>query len=176
MTPTEAHVVSYAERLLLQHGLLNWTVVLDRATTRAGQCRHGKRQISLSRPLIKVRTLHESLMTVKHEVAHAIVGAKHGHDATWRDQFIALGGDGKRCFELDQSANEKLQTKYVGICPSGHKTALGRQPTLQRSCSECNPRRFTERYLLRIVERATGVEVGYAPRKPKPLRKISSAG
>lgn len=36
--------------------------------------------------------------TVLHEIAHAIVGAKHHHDSVWRIQHIKMGGNGQRLF------------------------------------------------------------------------------
>lgn len=32
--------------------------------------------------------------TVAHEVAHALVGPAHGHDAVWRRKAVELGGSG----------------------------------------------------------------------------------
>lgn len=176
VTPTEAHVITFTERLLLQHGLHGWTVKLDNAKKRAGQCTYPVRTISLSRCLIKARPIEHSLDTARHEVAHAIVGPGHGHGKVWRDKLIELGGDGEQFFELDSSSAEKLasMTKYVGICPNNHHSAYSRRPSRKRSCHRCNPSRYDERYLIRIYDRAAFdrgvvVEVGYAPR---PQRKV----
>lgn len=171
VNPTEAHVITFTERLLLQHGLVGWTVKLDRATSRAGQCRHAEKVISLSRPLIKARGIDKALMTAKHEVAHALVGGHHGHDVVWRLKFIELGGDGNAQFVLEDSASERLTTKYLGVCPSGHKEAMARRPKRRRSCVKCNPKRFDERYVLSVTERATGKVVGYA--EAKPVKKVN---
>lgn len=173
VNPTEARVIAHAERLLLDNGLHGWTVKLDRATSRAGQCRHDEKVISLSRPLINARPIEQSLDTAKHEVAHAIVGGHHGHDMIWKLKFLSLGGNGQAKFVLDQSSSEKVKTKYVGICPVGHKEPMARRPTLKRSCVTCNPRRYDERYVLAVTERATGVVIGYAPKKAKkPVKKV----
>lgn len=160
--------------MLIQQRLYSWTIKLDNAKTRAGVCQYNNKTISLSRPMIKIRSIEESLNTVRHEVAHALVGGKHGHDKVWRAKLIELGGDGKRCYSLDDSAYEKLanMTKYVGVCPNNHHSPYSRRPSRRRSCHKCFPRGFNERYLVRIYDRAAFdrgvvVEVGYAPRRSR---------
>ena len=61
-------------RLLREHGLDDWTIVADRAKTRAGVCRFAKRQIGLSAPLTTLHSDDEVLDTILHEIAHALVG------------------------------------------------------------------------------------------------------
>lgn len=161
--PFEARVIHAAETLLLEHGLFGWSVVLDNAKGRAGQCHHGKKQISFSRALMKVRPHCDSLMTVKHEVAHAIVGAGHHHDAVWKKKFIELGGTGERSGVLDSSSAEKV-SKYVATCPDGHKYYKHRQVDDRiRRCSQCPDRPVVE-----YVEIDTGqpmVRPRYVPRR-----------
>ncbi|HQK32467.1 MAG TPA: SprT-like domain-containing protein, partial [Phycicoccus sp.] len=67
-----------ARRLMFEHDLTGWTVVADRAKTRAGVCRFAKRQIGLSRPLTELHSEAEVRDTILHEIAHALVGPEHG--------------------------------------------------------------------------------------------------
>ena len=80
-----------AEDLLEHHGLQGWTVAYDGAKRRAGICRFGPKVLGLSAPLTALHSEAEVRDTILHEIAHAIAGPRHGHDATWR--AIAEYGD-----------------------------------------------------------------------------------
>ena len=73
-----------ARALMAEHGLRGWSLVFDRAKRRAGICRYDQRVIGLSAPLTALHGEADVRDTVLHEIAHALVGARHGHDATWR--------------------------------------------------------------------------------------------
>ena len=83
-------------RLLREHGLHDWSIVADRAKTRAGVCRFAQRQIGLSAPLTTLHSDDEVLDTILHEIAHALVGPQHGHDAVWRAKAREIGCSGER--------------------------------------------------------------------------------
>ncbi|QFG09462.1 SprT-like protease [Mycobacterium phage Yuna] len=111
------------ERLLAEHGLIGWTVTFDNARRRAGVCRYTPKQIGLSKPLMAQRSYDDTVQTITHEIAHALVGHKHGHDAVWAAKHRSLGGNGKRCFDhLDESA------PWMGTCQHGKQFARYRQP------------------------------------------------
>jgi hypothetical protein len=63
-------------RLLREHGLDDWTIVADRAKTRAGVCRYSRREIGISGPLTTLHDESEVLDTILHEIAHALVGPR----------------------------------------------------------------------------------------------------
>ncbi len=130
-------------RLLREHGLDDWTIVADRAKTRAGVCRFTKRQIGLSAPLTTLHSEGEVLDTILHEIAHALVGPQHGHDAVWRAKARAIGCSGERCVSSD---SPRVPGDWVGRCPAGHEKSRHRAPTRLMSCGECS-RRFDPRHL-----------------------------
>lgn len=111
------HALAMARRLMADHELHGWTVVADRAKTRAGVCRFGKRQIGLSRPLTELHSEEEVRDTILHEIAHALVGPEHGHDRVWRAKARAIGSSGERCVSLDAP---RVVGDWVGTCPAGH--------------------------------------------------------
>ena len=172
VNPVEARVRAHAETLLRQHGLTGWTVTFDSAKRRGGQCVHSTRTISLSRPMIKVRPIEESLNTAKHEVAHAIAGPGHNHDHVWRRIFIGLGGNGAKHVDSTKVDYERL-AKYVATCPAGHKYYKHRATDDRtRCCSVCpsNP-------ALNYIETATGkpmVCTPYVRRPRKPRQRTVS--
>lgn len=125
-----------ALRLMAAHGLGHWSLVVDRARTRAGVCRAEQREIGLSRPLTELHSEAEVTDTVLHEIAHALVGPRHGHDAVWRAKALAIGCSGTRCLPLDAARVDGL---WEGTCPAGHRVTRHRVPTRVQSCRHCRP-------------------------------------
>ena len=138
-----ATALATGRRLLREHGLDDWTIVADRAKTRAGVCRFGTRQIGISAPLTLLHTEAEVLDTILHEIAHALVGPQHGHDAVWRARARAIGCSGERCVSAD---SPRVPGDWVGQCPAGHEKTRHRAPTRLMSCGQCS-RRFDSQHL-----------------------------
>lgn len=122
--------------LIERHGLRGWKLVFDGAKTRAGVCRHTKREIGLSRALVRLYSVEQVTDVVLHEIAHALVGAEHGHDRVWRAAAVRIGCSGTRCVPADAP---KVEGDWVGICPAGHRSTAHRQPVRVRSCPDCSP-------------------------------------
>ena len=128
------------QRLLTQHhrrGDLNgpWTFGFDLATTRAGVCRYRERRIDLSVSYCLAATRAEIEDTILHEIAHAIVGPQHNHDATWKAKAREIGCQGERCHRVQQSV-----PKWVGECGCGQqwfRQILQRRMIGNRVCAKC---------------------------------------
>ena len=86
-----------AEELMAQHGIHSWVVVFDNATTRRGQTRFRKQEISLSKPITELNPVEQIRNTILHEIAHVLVGEGHGHDDIWRSKAIEIGCTGQTC-------------------------------------------------------------------------------
>jgi SprT-like family len=129
--------------LLHEHGLDGWRLVADRAKTRAGVCRYGRRQIGISAPLTALHDEAEVRDTILHEIAHALVGPEHGHDAVWRAKAIEIGSSGERCVSPDAP---RVVGDWVGRCAAGHERTRHRAPTRLASCGRCS-RTFDPRHL-----------------------------
>jgi hypothetical protein len=124
-----------AAGLMRRHGLDDWRLVFDNAKTRAGICRAVPREIGLSRVLTQLHSEAEVTDTILHEIAHALVGPAHGHDAIWRAKALAIGCSAKRCVS---SSAARAAGPWVGTCPVGHRTTRHRQPTRVQSCGYCS--------------------------------------
>jgi hypothetical protein len=133
-----ATALTLGQQLLCEHGLEEWTVALDHARARFGVCRPDRRQIGLSRRLTEVSSEAEVRNTLLHEIAHALVGAEHGHDAVWRAQAIAIGCDGRRTDHIPESA----QGPWLGQCPAGHTVRRHRRPRRVSACRLCSSGSF----------------------------------
>jgi hypothetical protein len=131
------------ESLLGRHGLRDWRLVFDSAKTRAGVCRPARREIGLSRVLTVLHGEAEVRDTLLHEIAHALVGPEHGHDAVWRRTAVAIGSSGRRCMPPDAP---RAPQPWLGTCPAGHTVGRYRQPARATSCSRCSAR-FDLRHL-----------------------------
>lgn len=143
--------LSEARTLMNAHGLTDrgWTLKVDRAKARAGRCNYSTRTISLSATLIRIRDESAVHNTILHEIAHALTPGHH-HDAVWRRQHVALGGNGQRCTD-----GTTAPARYIGTCPKGHTSKrhrFSKAIKLGTSCGVCNPARFDERYRLVWVD------------------------
>jgi predicted SprT family Zn-dependent metalloprotease len=52
-----------------------------------------------------------------HEIAHALVGCSHGHDAVWKAKAVSIGSSGERCHKY-QYAKGKYTLTCEGGCQS----------------------------------------------------------
>jgi len=120
--------------LLEEHGLREWSLTFDQAKRRAGVCRYASRQISLSAPLTRLHPVREVRDTILHEIAHALVGPRHGHDAVWRATAVRIGCTGRRCTSADAPA---LEGAWVGTCAGGHRVTRHRRPARPMACARC---------------------------------------
>lgn len=134
MDLTEAREL--AAGLMARHGLTGWRLTFDDAKTRAGICRPARKEIGLSRPLIRLYSPEQVTETVLHEIAHALAGARHGHDRVWRAIAVRIGCSGARCVPEDAP---RIEGAWEGICPAGHRTTVHRRPVRVRSCTRCSP-------------------------------------
>jgi predicted SprT family Zn-dependent metalloprotease len=129
-----------AEELMGQHGLLEngWTFEFGRAIRRAGSCRFLRRVgrgmyvckgvISLSRSITELNDHDFVKDTLLHEIAHALAGPGHHHDAVWKEIAQRIGCNGRRCHKgLVKVTTYKIHADQV--CLQSHD--------VRRSCDTC---------------------------------------
>ena len=133
-----------AEDLLEHHGLRDWSIQYDSAKRRAGICRFDDKVVGLSAPLTTLHSEEEVRDTVLHEIAHALAGARHGHDATWRAAAVRIGCSGQRCVSPDAP---RVEPPWLGVCAAGHTAGRHRRPERVMTCAQCSPR-FNIEHLL----------------------------
>lgn len=151
MRKSEAQSLAIAE--MRKHGLIlaGWRLKFDNAKMRFGKTTYSRKVISLSAPLVALNDEDTILDTIRHEIAHALVGYGHGHDSVWRSTARAIGGSGKR-----QKAANTVETppaRYIVSCPKcsfsipRHRRANKLQ-ACPRCCNRYNGGRFSMDYVL----------------------------
>ena len=125
-------VARQAENLMTRHGLKGWSFQFDDATQRAGLCNHRTKVISMARQYCFEASEADRTDTILHEIAHALVGAKHNHDSVWKAAARAIGCTGDRCHSVDFTP-----PRYIVSCPRC-KWARGKNRRLRGSvCRRC---------------------------------------
>lgn len=109
-----------ANSLLEKHGIAEkgWKFCFDNAKRRLGCCKYQHKLITLSHSLSAVATDEEITDAILHEIAHAIVGFRHGHDSVWRAKALEIGCNGQRCHQVDTTKD----APYIATCGCEGKT------------------------------------------------------
>ena len=107
-------IAQLARGLMSQHQLDQWSFQFDNGTKRAGCCHYATHVISLSYEFAKRAPDEEIKDTILHEIAHALVGQKHYHDAMWRAKALEIGCSGRRCHDL-----QFTPPRYIVRCERG---------------------------------------------------------
>ena len=93
-------------------GIADWKFVWDtRAVRRYGQCRYSKKEIGITKTLANINTIEETKDVVLHEIAHALTGRGHGHDAVWKRMCIKGGARPERCYKSEENGGTVKTTK-----------------------------------------------------------------
>ncbi len=155
MTLTEAHQLALS--LMEQHGLrkAGWRFRWGNGKRQLGSAGVKRRvdpvtgrtievrTITLSRHLVRLNSDDEVRDTILHEIAHAIAGLEHGHDAVWKAVCRRIGARPKRV------ADEMVQVvaaRFEVVCGTCRQVLAQRHrrmrvDVLERSyCRHCGPK------------------------------------
>lgn len=132
----DTDILSRANWLMKHHGLQGWAVRLDHARRRAGCCYHHSRTISLSRVLLRDYPPGAVDDVILHEIAHALVGAKRGHDQVWKATASRIGANPRASLSGELPTPE---APWIGTCPRcGAERRLYRAPRRVVACGACS--------------------------------------
>lgn len=140
-----------AKESLREHGLTQkgWAFQWDNSIRRFGLCRQRRRCITISKPLCALNTYAEAKDTILHEIAHALVGPGMGHGPTWVTQALAIGCNGKRCY--DSSVVVLPPSKFIGTCPACSDYILRNRRNRNHACVLCCRKRNRGRWDARFI-------------------------
>jgi hypothetical protein len=132
-------VTKLAEAEIKRHNLVGWRFRFNTNKTRLGVCRYDRKTIEVSVHVLPMG-LKRATQVVAHELAHAIVGHGHGHDAVWRAKAIALGDTGERCGVMN------VERTVVGTCRHCNFT-VKRHRRIRGACPKCRHLPIHERMI-----------------------------
>ena len=124
--------IELATELMDAHGLVGWRIKLDHARRRAGQCDFTNKTISLSRLYVRHADIDHIRDTILHEIAHALVGPRHGHDAVWRQKAREIGCTAARCHSLSFA-----RARWMMTCPNGCFSVERHRKKCGLVCASC---------------------------------------
>ena len=135
-----AEAEALADELIKRHkaasGLAEgWRFGFDLAPSRAGVCKYAERRIDLSVSFCLRASRTEIIDTILHEIAHAIVGKAHNHDAVWAAKALEIGCTGERTHAIRHTS-----ARWVGECGCGQRwfrQRLNRNVANGARCPRC---------------------------------------
>lgn len=86
----------------------------------AGYCNYTKRIISVSKAMVKINSYEEMLLTMVHEIAHALTEGNH-HNKVWQQKCVEIGGDGQKYYD----ASRKIQPKKWVLIEKETRKSIG---------------------------------------------------
>lgn len=134
-----------------KHNLNDWSFKFDFAKSRFGQCNFRTKTITLSKELTELNEPDKVINTIKHEIAHALVGAGHGHNLTWKNKAVEVGCLPQRCYSKEVITP---QYKYTWECPNC-KRRINSRRKIKSSCYKCcnqfNNGKYTKKFKFKKV-------------------------
>jgi predicted SprT family Zn-dependent metalloprotease len=128
---------------LSQNGWMFWW---DNAKRRFGSCCTATRRITLSRELTERNDQPQVEDTIRHEIAHALAGSKHGHDDEWKRQCAVTGANPQRCYDSEQVDSPKGDWQATcGVC--GRLFTKFRRPLRELYCADRKCRQMAVPYI-----------------------------
>ncbi len=132
----------YARNLLNEYGLAEWRIAFntDGKVQFLGLCDFKSQTIILSRYGIELSPDIEVMNTIKHEIAHALVGPNNGHNQKWADKALLIGAHASNC------AHYSIPEHVIDAIRSGQNVEMVvetvhipkyRVTRLQEKCPDC---------------------------------------
>ena len=90
-----------AEREMSKHGLHDWSFGFADTRRRLGVCKFQTKRIEIAEYYAIHSAAETVLDTLLHEIAHALVGRRHNHDAVWQAKARAIGCTAERCHRVE---------------------------------------------------------------------------
>ena len=135
--PRTLQVQALAQRLLASFGLHTWSFAFNRRKAAMGMCYYHCRTIELSIHFVERNNHAEILDTLLHEIAHALVGPGHGHDAVWKRKCVEIGARPSRCGHAAMPEGRwQARCGACGYCFQRHRKPHRLRGWFCRQCGE----------------------------------------
>ncbi|MEE9367596.1 MAG: SprT-like domain-containing protein [Pontiella sp.] len=126
------NVLMLAQELIALHGLKKWRFKFDHSTRRAGCCNYRDKMISIAFELARSGSDEDIRDTILHEIAHALAGRKHNHDAVWKAKAHEIGCTGERTHKL-----QFAPPRWSVTCENRCWTQTAQQRNSNLICRKC---------------------------------------
>ena len=116
---------------LIQKYNLDFNFKWIRSNNYCGKCSHKRKEIMLSKSITELNTEELVKDTILHEIAHALVGARHGHNFVWKMKATEIGCSPSR------TASEFMVIPYTYdlVCPNcGNKWGYNKRSHRVYNC------------------------------------------
>jgi predicted SprT family Zn-dependent metalloprotease len=147
-----SEIIKIAYELMREHKLsVDWEFRFNNTTSNIAQCNYDKAIIQFSNSYVSLLSQKEIINIILHEIAHALVGAGHNHDAVWQKKALEIGCDGKRLY----NGEIVYPSKYIAKCKYCDNVYYRmRLPKNNRtySCCKCDSI-YNPKYILNWVEK-----------------------
>lgn len=132
---TAMDCIGIARGLMNTHGLVDWKLDMGSSKSTAGFCFYDHKTIRISMAFGVSVAEQVLINTIKHEIAHALSGAGHGHDSVWKAKALEIGCDGERCHR-EQFSHPPFLMKCPNACfqPKG----VHRRSRKAKVCRKCS--------------------------------------
>lgn len=124
-----------------------WRIDWGNSRSAAGRCQYRTKTLQFSTLITREVEEDEFTDTVLHEIAHALVGPGHGHNAVWKRRAKSIGCTGDRTWtNADATA---AVAKYRLDCRSNtcsfhaFRNRLTKAVETRGRCPECKTPLFT---------------------------------
>ncbi len=114
--------------------------------------------------LCATNSLDRVIETVKHEIAHAVVGSWNMHNETWKAQMIRMGLEPKQCFQWGENDVLKPATLWTAACLCGRTYNIPRMSSRGYRCSNPTCRlalTFTQNTARKVQLKAAALGISY---------------
>lgn len=135
-----AEIRALANEMLALYSLDDWTFTFNRRKTEMGLCFYGPKRIELSFHFAERNSAEAIRQTLLHEIAHALAGPGHGHDAVWKQKCLEIGAKPERlCFDADMPQG-RWQAR-CGCCGMLHSKHRRPKHAVGWYCTHCGRER-----------------------------------
>lgn len=97
--------IEHHSKILIAKYCPDFKFVWMNKKTVLGTCSSKRKEIALSKFHAAKNPLAVTKDVVLHEIAHALVGAKHGHDKVWKAMCIKIGAKPERCANIERTGH-----------------------------------------------------------------------
>ncbi len=122
-----------ADKLIAKHNLHEWRFNFDNARKRAGCCLYKEQVITMSQQFCLNAEDNEITDTILHEIAHALVGHQHGHNAIWQAKAREIGCSANRTHDVEVST-----PRYIVSCRNCGIFGTRDKRGQNRVCKRCH--------------------------------------